>query len=222
MRAISLAIVAFMMFVMIPLAALSNTAPEATAAPVAQQAPVVTCTQARISLKQVRITCSALGVVVLNSVIDLPSVQVTLPPVTVTLPGATATVRVPGPTVKVPGPPGPTATVTQIVPGAPGATITRAPQTVTASPTATVTENPTVSPSGQPTTDGGTIGPDSNDTVLTFPKVELNTPEAVGLGIGAILFLMLLILLGMWAGYYLGYKDSEKNEANFLKTLLGK
>jgi len=69
-RVVSLAIVCFMLVVLIPLAVASNiSTPEATATPVAQQAPLVNCSQVRISLNQVRVTCSAAGVVVLNTVV---------------------------------------------------------------------------------------------------------------------------------------------------------
>jgi len=121
--------------------------------------------------------------------------------------------------------PGPTATVTEFVSGPqPVETITAPAQTVTTTPNAGPTSTVTITaePSRQPATEGGTIGPDNNDTVLTFPKIELSTPEVVGLGIGTVALMMLLIILGMWAGYYLGYKDSDKAEARFLKSLLTK
>lgn len=87
--------------------------------------------------------------------------------------------------------------------------------------TVAVTITPQPEPSGQDDTQGDTIEPEEEPAVV-IPEIELSTPEAVGLGTLSILGLALLILLGMWLGYYLGYKDSDKAEAKFYRALLGK
>lgn len=184
-------------------------------------APLVTCEDTKIGNK-IKVVCEAAGVVVLDTTID-PSV-VTLPPI-----------EIPGPTIRIPGPtetrfvrgPTTTRTVTQTQ-QAPEQTrtITAAPETVTqsASPQAPVTETVTASPEPprQTGTEDDTMGDTEDDPAITIPETDLSTPEVVGLGTLAILIIAALIVLGMWAGYYMGYKDSDKVEAKFLKSLLSK
>jgi hypothetical protein len=88
----------------------------------------------------------------------------------------------------------------------------------------TATETVTAEPTGQPATTPGTIEPTPSDDLRPqiFPEVDLGTPGAVGLGFFSILLISTLILIGMYAGYYLGYKDGDKEEAKFLRALLGK
>lgn len=171
----------------------------------------------------------------------IPNSRITLDPddiKTEFIPGPTVTVRPPPP----PAPPRATVTVTErprVVPQPPRETITvtPAPRTVTITPeprivpgpTETVTETPapdTPDRTRQPDTNRGTINEDEPipdaDHALTFPQWSVSAPEAVGLGTLSILLLMLLILVGMWLGYYMGYKDSDKADAKFLRSLLGK
>lgn len=149
--------------------------------------------------------------------INLPVVTVTLPPI-----------KIPGP----PGPivtniltiPGPTKTVTVTVPGpTQTATATRTVvQRVTAPPvttTATVTETSFVTPRQQPV-DSGTLDPETEYIPIGVPK--LSAIEQVGLGFLAVLFISGLIIIGMWSGYYLGFKESDAKETGFLKALLNR
>lgn len=185
----------------------------ATAAPVEQRAePLVNCSQVRISTSQLKIVCSAAGIVVLNTVVNLPQAPpITLPPIpgpTIRVPGPTQTVTVPGPTqtetVNVPAPtttvkePGPTVTVTESALPEPNQTVT-------------------VSPSGQGGPSSDTLAP--RDPVVTIPDIE-TVPQAIGLGLLATLGLMLLILLALWAGYILGFKDKERKDNDFFQALL--
>lgn len=147
--------------------------------------------------------------------ITLPVVTVTLPPIkipgppgptvirTLTIPGPTNTVRVPGPTSTV--------TVTE----APTVTSTR---TVTAPPvTETVTATVFQTPRQQPV-DSGTLDPETEYIPIGVPK--LSAIEQVGLGFLAVLLISGLIIIGMWSGYYLGFKESDAKETGFLKALL--
>src|SRR6478672_5291989 len=131
----------------------------------------------------------------------LPPITVTLPIATVTvkLPSDPITVRLPGETVTVPQPgatktvvvTGPTKTVT--APSQPGATKTL--------PQATATTSVTSSP-GQTGLDHATLEPappvSDDNTVLTFPRVELSPIEIVGIGTLALAIIAGLIVLGMY------------------------
>ena len=173
------------------------------------------------------VICVAAGVTILNQPLNLPTVQVTVPGPTVTLPPppratVTNTVTVPGPTVTAPAAPGATQTITE--PGSvttittgPTAGPTRLPgatQSVTETATAvtTVTATPRQDPSPS-----GTLDPDSG-TIFNLPAPIVKT----GVGFGIVSLLALLILLGMYGGYILGYKDSDKADANFFRALLNK
>lgn len=190
--------------------ALASPASAATAPVEPRQEPLVNCSQVKISLSQVRITCSAAGIVVLNTVLNLPQAPpITLPPI------VGPTIRVPGPTVHVPGP---TQTATVNVPG--GTQTVKAP-----GPTATVTESAlpsagptvTVSASGQDSPSSGTLAP--RDPVISFPSIN-TVPKAVGIGLLATLLLVGLILLALWAGYVMGFKDKERKDNDFSRALL--
>lgn len=165
--------------------------------------------------------------------IPLPTVTVRVPGVTVTLPGDPITVRLPGETTTV-RVPGPTATVTetQTINGSESTvTITPEPlpaETVTVRPNAgpvpTVTETTTVTPAPRQGEDEPAtieLTPE-DDAVVKIPETNLGPAEAAGVGTLAILIVAGLILLGMYAGYYMGYKDSDKAEAQFYRSLLGK
>lgn len=175
---------------------------------------------------------------------------VEIPGPTVTIPGPTETVTIAAPTVTLPPLPnatitlpgvtlppitlpGPTSTVTII----PGSTLTpRATRTVTVETTKTAspitkTETVTASPSPAPTVTATVTAtprqePDQGDTIESGPTIirpqDLTTIEQVGLGFLAILAIAGLIIGGMWSGYYLGFKESDAKEANFLKALLGR
>lgn len=150
---------------------------------------------------------------------DVPIAQVPLPTVTVkgptvTLPAATVTVNVPGPTKTVTIPGGTqtvTTTVTEEVSnGNPTETVTVSPEP-SSLPTATVTET------GQSPPGDGTIGDDG-------PTVDFGdgttTIVEVGLGLLATIALVGLLLLALWSGYYIGYKDKEKKDTSFMRALL--
>ena len=157
----------------------------------------------------------------MNQPISLPTVTVpgptvTLPPpprVTVTVPGPTHTVTAPGGTQTISGP---TQTVTQT---------TKPTNGPTALPTETVTVSGGLDTSAttvtatprQPEPTSGTLDPDSG-VLDSVPPVVVKA----GVGVGIIALLAVLILLGMYGGYYIGYKDSDKADANFFRALLNK
>lgn len=155
-----------------------------------------------------------------------PVDQLPLPTVKITVPGPTVTdiIKIPGPMVTVPGPvvtqAGPTVyatqtvtataqgpTATQTIPG-PTSTITNK-ATVTASPTATPVETVT----GNTTSDDGGIIPDGN-----LPGLSQDAVKA-GIGILSLIILIASLLISMYVGYALGYKDSERDSANFYRAL---
>lgn len=238
-----IAIASIVMFIVLAVGASVALAP---AEPVYAQAEIVNCEVQ--GLNPVRVVCTAAGVVVLNTTLDVPTV--TLPPVTVTAPGATVTlpappratetVRVPGPTVQIPVP-GPTQTVTVNVPGEgttatvtlppkPGATktVTIRPDGTpvpTATQTVTVTEQATpestVSPSGQDEPDRGTL---DEDTGFFSPDVDLGDDEftlgETGLGLLSLLALAAVGLFAVYGGYRLGRKSAVDEDTEFLRALL--
>lgn len=51
------------------------------------------------------------------------------------------------------------------------------------------------------------------------PPIHLSTPAAVGLGTLTIIILCVLLLLALYGGYMLGYKDSDRQNARFLRAL---
>lgn len=112
---------------------------------------------------------------------------------TVALPQETKTVAVPGPTRTVTPQPQPNETVT-----------------VTSSP----------SPTRQAGSEDGTIEADSGlDFSIDFGDGEVSTGEVV-LGTLATFLLMGLILLALYAGYVLGWKDKERKEVEFMRAVL--
>jgi hypothetical protein len=217
-RLISVFLVLLMVFTLVPAAVVSNAEPS-------EAADVVSCTNVRISTSQVRVVCTAAGIIVLDQTINLPpGPTVTLPP----LPGATITVHVPGPvetaTVRVPVP-GPTqsVTATQTLSG-PTSTVTVSGPTksVTANSTQTATVTASES-SGQVGNGGATMDPTPvvNDPVISIPNIETPAQAAV-VGLGLLALLTAIVLLGLYAGYVLGYKDADKENAGFMKAMISK
>ena len=201
--------------------------------------PVVSCQV--VVQNPARIVCTAAGVQVLNTVVQLPTV--TLPPVTVTAPGATITlpprtVTLPASpqatrTIEVPGPtqtatatvtaPGSNSTATVTLPAKPGPTVTLTarPSGTSApvptktktitAPVETVTLTPSVSPSGQKDPERGTL--DSDDDFVS-PDVDLGDGNItiVEAGLGA-LSLIALAFVGLLAVYG-GYRMGRKSAAD--------
>jgi formin 2 len=169
--------------------------------------------------QQTRVVCNAAGIIVLNQVVNVPTVTlppVTGPTVTVPVPGHTETVHVPGPTIKEPGS---TETIYE-----PGETVTEH-STVTAQPSSLPSPSTiTVSPSGQPGTTGGTVvpTPDQGNSITTIYRNIPGPLKTVGISTLALLLLVGLLLLGMWLGYILGYKDSDRANARFMQALRDK
>lgn len=200
-----------MALVMIPIALNSNTQANA-------DSPLIYCSQVRIDKDTVQINCTVAGILQAPIFVQLP----TVPPVTieVPVPGATQTIKVnvPGPTktVTVPGDtqtvsvPGPTKTVT-VRPTSNSPTALPAPggQTVTESATVETTATVTVTaePSEVP-----------NDPVVSIPGVP-DVVEKAALGLLSIIALCALMLLGMYLGYYIGYRDSDSANARFMGAL---
>lgn len=154
---------------------------------------------------------------------EVVEVTVTAPPIRVPGPTQTITVRPPQATVRAPGPtvriPGPTQTVT-VVPEVPQPTGRPAPtQTVTE----TVTSSPLPAPR-QEVDQSDIVRPEpSEDGFFRFdfdPFDDEVTAGEVTVGVGAILGLLGLILLSLYAGYFLGYRDKEKKETDFMRALL--
>lgn len=221
MKRVLVSLVLVVVLVLTPIAGIMAANPDPTPAradtltPVAEQ-PIINCSQTRINNKQIRIRCSAAGIQLLNTVVDLPVINVTGPTITVKLPGQDETVRVPGPTRTV--------TVPGNTPAPKTVTIEPPPDTRTVEvpgPTVSDTETVIVSPSenggGQGGSDGDTLDPGDDQPVI---DIDLSGPQVVGYGTLVTIGLAALILLGMYGGYYMGYKDSQKNEARFLRSLL--
>lgn len=139
----------------------------------------------------------------------------------------TKTIEIPGPTVtEVPNPivkteevvvPGPTETIYIQQPPPPAQPVETRTVEVPG-PTTTVTATSPPQPSGQTTPEGGTIEAD------TGPMIDFGdgdtTPAEVGIGILTLLALVGILLLAMYAGYILGYKDKERTDTNFMRALL--
>jgi len=211
-RVVSILLVLLMAFTLIPAAVVSNTQS-------AEAVDLISCSDTRISASQVRIICTAAGVVVLNTVVNLPPG----PTVEVTLPQQTVTVHVPGPssvqTIRVPVP-GPTQSVTVTEPVV-GPTKT-VHETEHSTETSTITATATITKStGQVDNGGGTI--DHEPSTHGGPIPQIDTPaKAAVLGLGLLIILLAIVLLGLYLGYILGYKDSDRANANFMNALLGK
>jgi hypothetical protein len=102
--------------------------------------------------------------------------------------------------------PGPTSTIT-----APQATVSKSigPGAISGPP----------APTSAPTTNSG-------DRPVKFFSGDIHpfdnhiTAAEIGLGIGFIFTLMGLFLVGMYAGYVMGYKDKERKDTHFMRSLL--
>lgn len=203
----------------------------------ASAAPLVDC-QVVVG-NNTRVVCSAAGLVVLNTEVNLPTV--TLPPLVVrtTAPGTvtTRTVEVPGNTRTVTrtAQPEPQGIVTVTRTASPEPRITSAPTatrtinpTVTATSTATATATSTVTAPGQTETSYVTVAPaptqvaepgTDRNTFIPLPFPEDNPVLKAVVGTGYILAFLALLILTMWLGYYLGYKNSDRENSNFLKLI---
>lgn len=172
-----------------------------------------------------------------------PAPTVTLPP----LPGPTVTISPrPQPTITIPGPtatitkilppiiefertiiPGPTRTV--FVPGptrtvtGPVVTETATPfplpaKTVTATATETITERAV--PTRQPPPRRDTM---DDDRFFRF-DIDLGdrslSAGELGIGLLTLLALVAVVLMAMYGGYVLGYKDQEQQDTDFIRALL--
>lgn len=166
------------------------------------------------------------GQVNLETVIDevlVPGPTITLPPITkfVERPRATRTITVPGPTKYVT----PEASTQRVFVSGPTRTVAGPVRTTTVTPDsmaveATVTATETVT--RQTTVYRDKVVPDNKPDEFLFDFPPVSTPEAVGIGIGAVVALMLLVLLALMGGYAIGYKDSDKENANFMNALRDK
>lgn len=149
----------------------------------------------------------------LDTIIKVPTV--TLPP----LPGTTQTLTLP---------PGPGSTVTVKIPGSNETeTVTIQPtqlptHTVTETQTATQTATETVTATRQGPTNYVTVRPppdDGNVIETILPDGPVGKAAVATL---SIIILMALLILGMWIGYYLGFKESDRSNVRFLKALSDK
>lgn len=162
-------------------------------------------------------------------VLPLPTVTLTLPVQTVTLSprivrvpkivdGPTETIHLPRRTVTETVRPqpeaGPTETVYVYVGDTRTVTVTPTPGTARVpGPTVTRTiERPPVLSRQQPL-EHGTVGKE------LFDLPPVSTPGAVGIGFVTLLALAGVILLAMYGGYILGYKESEREDTNFMRAL---
>lgn len=199
--------------------------------------------------QQTRVICTLAGEVLLNTVVDLPTVTlpplpqatVTAPGVTVTLPPATQTITPPRATetVRIPLPPvtvtaGPNATATVTLPGSNSTTTVTLPPKAGSTITKTVRPNDTPVPTetvtttetatGQPQPESATVDPSgSEDDFLRF-DLDLGDDSVSAGEAGVGLLGALLILLAIWAGMTYGYRrgrvSAEVGESNFLRDLL--
>jgi hypothetical protein len=146
----------------------------------------------------------------------------TLPPIVETIirPRRTVTIELPGETIRLPEE---TITVTR-----PESTVTIRQdviQTGTASPVTSVTTLSTSQSvsTGQETVTHGTVVPTPVPTIVPKER-RIQLPgvtvfQAAGIGLLSLLALVGLILLGMWGGYVLGFKNAERENTNFLRAL---
>lgn len=237
------AVVAVMLIIILTVGSFMATAPEPASAD-----PVVTCEL--VTGPVTRVVCTAAGVVVLNTVVDLPTVNVpgptvtaqghtvTLPPVTLPPqaqgtpqgPRNTVTVAVPGPTVAGPTVriPGPTKTVTKNVAG-PTRTVTKPPKpqstvTQTATTTATATETIVAEPTGQTDPDSGRVDDNEPDNGFFTPGIDFGddnvTVGEAGIGLLSALLIIAMILSGMGYGFRRGLKAGRAGESDFLRAVL--
>lgn len=214
MKRVILVVLSVIALVLVPILVIGSAQHNA-----AKADPIVKC-----SVHKNTVTCTAAGVVVLQE-------QLPLPTVTIKVPLPQRTIKVPGPTVRVPGPTHTSVverTKIETVPGPITIKTMRVPSTKTVSPapqsTITVTASPEITQdrSRQPRPTPATLVPPARHSVINVPAISLSAPAAVGIGLLTLAILAGLIILGLWAGYYLGYKDSDRAERKFLRALLRK
>lgn len=207
MKQAIIALITTTLILVMTIGAFAATNSQAQVTPAAKES-LVTCTNEIVG-DNVKIRCKAAGVIVLNQTVKLPNVTQTIPvpgptqtetvtdKVTVTLPGTTETVTIPANEKTV--------------------SVTLPPETVTK--TVEVAQDR----SRQPGADSGTIEsrPEEGGSAV-FPEVRLDRVQVAALGFLTVFAMMSLVLIGMYSGYYLGYKDSDREEAQFLRSLLGR
>jgi hypothetical protein len=173
----------------------------------AESAPVVNCQQTRVDTRHVKIVCNAAGLIVLNSTVQLPVVEIPVP-------GPTSTS-----TITLPPHPGPTKYVT-LPPETHTMTAPSQTKTVRATETKTITAAPQPVPSaGQQPTESVTIGPGPNHGFFDFPDNPEEAATTAGIGV---LLALIVALIALWLGYIFGYKDAEKADVKYLKALRDK
>jgi hypothetical protein len=215
MRKAILSVISVVILVLIPIALVGFTQRAAAD-------PLVSCDTAQ-SGNTLTISCEAAGVNVLHTSVKLP-VDVKTVTIRIPVPGPVRTITEPG-SIKTIIEPGSTATVTRTVTIHDHSTVTIAPHAHVSHEVKTLTVEPSrdSSPhlSRQPHVVPATIGPSElPQPVIHLPAITINGPTAVGIGIFTIAIFVGLIVLGLWFGYYMGYKDSDKAEAKFLRALL--
>lgn len=190
---------------------------EAEAAPAPN--PVVQCQI--VAGAPTKVVCTAAGVVVLNTTVNAPTV--TLPP----LPAVTiGPIRIPGPTVTetatVTSPPRNTTETETVTIEPEPETVT---ETVTVEPEPERLPGPTVTVPGEPgqaTTEYVRVEPDTDvsppDTSI-LPGVPDGPVEKTLIGGLSLIVLLAIVLGALYAGYIMGYKDSDKDNVSFLRSL---
>lgn len=154
--------------------------------------------------------------------LQLPTVQVT----ETVLEQIIKEVDIVGPTIRIVGP---TKTITVRVTEAttaPVETVTAPGETstVTAEPSVEiVTETVTASPTRQRAPVDDRVVPDNDEepALIDFGDGETTVIEA-GLGALTIVAMMILVLLALYGGYALGWKNKEREETLFMAALLDK
>lgn len=165
----------------------------------------------RVQGQQATIICSGISV----GTVKLPVVEVTqtLPPV----PEVTKTIKIPGPTK----------TVTEL----PGLiTVTKGPvpnKTVTIQPQPTSLPTPTIEMAPrQPTPTHDTLGPatpfvSSHPHLIDFGDGHTTVIEAT-LGLLATVLLIAGFFATLYAGYWLGFREADSENASFMRAVLDK
>lgn len=181
-------------------------------APAQSAEPLINCRV--VTGQTVRVVCSAAGLIVLDTQLNVPTVVLPAPP------RATVTQ-----TVTAPALPQPTKTVTETVPSKTETVTVEGPTQIE---TVRETETIAASPSALPTQSARPVGQTPTEYVTVTSKPEQrDTPddllpdspqEVVETGVGIIIALIMMIL-ALWAGYVIGYKDSDKENTNFVRAM---
>lgn len=159
----------------------------------------------------VHVHCALAGATILdtNLPISIPTVRVTLPP----LPAVTRAIHLPGPTATVTAAPviipGGTTTHTVTIKPSPN-TVTQTPRAGRTSPGQTPTSRVTITPS-----------PRVRKHTEVVEKTKTHTiVHRVFIGALLAICLLLFAILCYVAGYYFGYKDSDRAEQHFLRSII--